>query len=166
MIYRSLLGAPASSRPWAAKMAALPAKRKALRLRSGHLGPGPEFWRRPVGAAPTPVVVAVTLVGAKCRTSGYKLLTHYTRADARDANRETQPALTASQLVLPEVLPPLEPALALFGGDDSGPAPDLCFVARAWQAPQAMSRSINSAGALQHKSPIWDRRISSHGDAE
>jgi hypothetical protein len=38
------------------------------------------------------------------------------------------------QLRLPEILPPLAPALTFFGTDDSGPAPELCFFARAFVA--------------------------------
>lgn len=54
--------------------------------------------------------------------------------DTARLNPRTRASPTAGQFLLPEVLPPLESALALFGGDDSGPAPDLCFVARAFVA--------------------------------
>ncbi len=58
----------------------------------------------------------------------------HARGDAQAHNPETVPAHTAEQLLLPEVLPSLKPALTLFGGDDSDAATDLCFFARAFVA--------------------------------
>ncbi|HKH47598.1 MAG TPA: hypothetical protein VKM72_23320, partial [Thermoanaerobaculia bacterium] len=68
--------------------------------------------------------------------AGYCAGTHLlTTGNSLASVREPGPGQIADeQLLLPEVLPPLEPALTLFGGYDADPAPDLCFFARAFVA--------------------------------